>query len=124
LTLINKVSGSFHFERTEFIGDAVAKFIQSYIILVNFPKLGVNINTHFLQQYCTDQKLREFLKNDDAMNWLVEITGLTKQIDPNNVFQFRGTKWMADALEVWTNEEYERNEVGWVRQVSEPVWVD
>ena len=59
-----------------------------------------------------DQKLRELVENDDAMKWLVEITGLTKQIDPNDVFQFRGTKWMADALEVWINEEHERNEVG------------
>ena len=46
-----------------------------------------------------------------------------KQIDPNYVSQFGGRKWMADALEVWINEEYGSNGVGGVRQVLKPVWV-
>jgi hypothetical protein len=56
------------------------------------------------------------------MKWLAEITGITKQIDPNYVSQF-GTKWKADAFEVWIYEEYGRNGVGGVRQVLEPIWI-
>lgn len=43
LTLINKVPGNFDFERMEFMGDAIAKFIQTDIILANFIKSSVKI---------------------------------------------------------------------------------
>ena len=53
--------------------------------------------------------MREIVENNDAMRWQAEITGLARQIDRNHVFHFRTKKRMADALEVWINEEYGRN---------------
>jgi dsRNA-specific ribonuclease len=43
LTLANKVPGNLHFERMEFMGDAVAKYIQTEIVFGSFPSTSVNV---------------------------------------------------------------------------------